>query len=101
MSYFQQVNEINFPAAWEKATAPVLVFYGESDWVMSRLDHELIAEIVNAGKAGNATLVVYPKTDHHFLVYKTPGDAFIESGGEWDQNISKRMTDWLTLQLSN
>jgi hypothetical protein len=99
LNYFQQVNEINFAAAWEKVTVPVLVFCGEYDWVMSRADHELIARIVNSKHPGRARTVVHPKADHHFLTYGTPQMAFDEAGGRWDPKIPQEMTDWLRLQL--
>src|SRR5688500_8138792 len=41
--YYQQVQEKNVAAAWEKIKSPTLVIYGEYDWIMSIEDHELMA----------------------------------------------------------
>jgi pimeloyl-ACP methyl ester carboxylesterase len=54
--YYQQVQKLNVGAAWARISAPVLILYGEYDWIMSRGDQELIVDIVNSRHPGNASL---------------------------------------------
>jgi hypothetical protein len=59
----------------------VLVLYGEYDWFESRDAAALIADLVNRARPGTATFDVVPGLDHHFMRYKTRGDAYRETGG--------------------
>src|SRR6185503_9724068 len=69
-SFFHQLQDLNLSAGWEKVEARVLVMHGEYDWIMSRDDHELIAEIVNSKQAGRARFIELPQTDHLFMTFE-------------------------------
>lgn len=94
-SYFQQVNDLNVEGAWEKISSPLLVVYGEYDWVMSRSDHESITEIVNKKHPGNARLVVIPKASHSLDVFENQNMAFKGEGAKFDESIADLMINWL------
>ncbi|HEX8353174.1 MAG TPA: PDZ domain-containing protein, partial [Pyrinomonadaceae bacterium] len=70
-SFFHQLEDLSLGAAWEKVKAPVLVMHGEYDWIMSRDDHQMIADIVNGARPGSATFVGLPKTDHLFMAFES------------------------------
>lgn len=100
-SYFQQVQDLNVEAAWEKISAPVLVVYGEYDWIMSRGDHDLIANIVNLRHPGNARLVVIPKAGHGLDAFENQQAAFNDEGGKFDENVPNQMIEWLRSNVRN
>lgn len=79
-AFYHQLQDLNLASAWEKVDAPVLVLHGEYDWIMSRSDHELIAEIVNGRRQGQASFVELAKTDHGFMTFDTLEKAFNEEG---------------------
>lgn len=93
--YFQQVQELNVEAAWEKISAPVFVIYGEYDWIMSRADHELITQIVNRRKGGNARLMIVAKAGHSLDAFENQQAAFNGEGGKFDESIADQMIEWL------
>lgn len=93
--FYHQAQDLNVESAWEKINVPVLVLYGEYDWIMSRADHELIANIVNRKNSGKAKLVILPKTDHSLDVYESREKAFRSEGGKFDESVVQLMLDWL------
>src|SRR5262249_51491157 len=94
-AFFQQVATLNVAAAWKKVQVPVLVLYGEYDWIMSRSAQERILEIVNARRRGRARLELLPRTDHNLDVYPSRLDAFHGRGGCFDEALVGRVIDWL------
>lgn len=89
-SFYHQLQELNLASAWERVEAPTLVLYGEYDWIMSRDDHELIAQIVNSRIPGRATFVELPKTDHGFMAFDSMEKAFND---EPPSNYNTTVTD--------
>lgn len=97
-AFFQQVAALNVEEAWEKVDAPVLILYGEYDWIMSRSDQERILEIVNARRPDRARLALLPRTDHNLDVYASRLDAFHGRGGRFDDALVGRVIEWLRAQ---
>lgn len=94
-AYYHQVEALNVEEAWSKIDLPVLVLHGEYDWIMSTNEAEHAVEIVNAHAPGRATLAILARTDHHFGVYATPGDAYREQGGHFGDEVVRRIAEWL------
>ena len=63
-AYFQEINQLNLPAEWQKVDAKVLALWGQSDFVSYPDEHENIAAIVNGKHPGNAVFWTMPGTDH-------------------------------------
>jgi pimeloyl-ACP methyl ester carboxylesterase len=93
--YYQQVQEKNVAAAWEKIKSPTLVIYGEYDWIMSKDDHQLIAEAVNKNKTGNGTFLVIPKMGHNFTIHPTLQESFDNTNGVFALEVSNQILKWL------
>jgi pimeloyl-ACP methyl ester carboxylesterase len=98
-AFHHQAQALNLVAAWEKVDAPVLSVHGEYDWIMTRSDHELIADVVNRVRPGSARFVDIPKTDHHFMVYDTPEQAFHEQGGRFSSDAVETIVAWVRERL--
>ncbi|MFP4002832.1 MAG: alpha/beta hydrolase family protein [Alphaproteobacteria bacterium] len=82
IAFHHQAQAQNWPAAWEKIRAPVLVLYGEYDWFEDEEAHALVANIVNRNAPGTARLVVFDGMNHHFSVFPDARAAFREEGGK-------------------
>jgi pimeloyl-ACP methyl ester carboxylesterase len=93
--YYQQVQKLNVGAAWARISAPVLILYGEYDWIMSRGDQDLIVDIVNRRHPGNARLTVHPKMDHNLDIYDSIEKAFKGEGRTFDARVVDLIIDWL------
>ena len=83
-AFHQQAQRQNWPGAWSRVRAPVLVLYGEYDWFESRDSAMLIANTINSRKPGAAVFRELPGLDHHFTRYATRRDAFAEKNGVQD-----------------
>lgn len=94
-AYHQQVQQLDVSGAWEKINFPVLVLYGEYDWIMSRYEHDYIVHVVNETHPGNATLQVIPQMDHHFSVYKSPQEAFESSYINYSKEALPIVMNWI------
>jgi dienelactone hydrolase len=82
VTFHQQAQQQNLAGAWARVQAPVLVLYGEYDWFESRDAAALVADIVNRARPGTASLLVLPKTDHHFTRFAALRAAYRDEGGE-------------------
>jgi len=42
---YQDLQRLNLAAAWSRVKVPALILHGQYDWIMSRADSELIAQL--------------------------------------------------------
>jgi len=78
--YYQQVQKLDVAGAWSEVHVPVLVIYGEYDWIMSRDDQDLIVATVNRRHQDLARLVVVPRMSHNLELFESRQRAFAEQG---------------------
>ena len=95
LTFYQQLQNLNLAAAWSRVKVPTLVLHGQYDWIMSREDHELIAQFVNANQTGAARFVEVPGMGHTFQHYLSFADAFHDKAAEFDPKVLQLVTDWL------
>ncbi len=96
-TFHQQAQRQNWPGAWARVRAPVLVMHGEYDWFESRTAAELIANIVKRRPEGKAWFRELPKLDHHFTRFETARDARRDQGGQPDASQAvATMLSWLS-----
>lgn len=101
-SFYQQLQDLNLAAAWDKVSVPVLAVHGEFDWIMSREDHETIAAIVNRNWSGLARFVEIPRMDHFYLLHDTPEQSFRdEPPGTFATTALDVILDWLRKRASS
>jgi pimeloyl-ACP methyl ester carboxylesterase len=98
-AFYHQAQAANVAAAWEKVDAPVLAVHGEYDWIMSRSDHELIADVVSRARAGGGRFLSIPRTDHHLLEYASPEQAFREQGGRYTGTAAEAIVGFVRRHL--
>jgi pimeloyl-ACP methyl ester carboxylesterase len=98
--YYQQIQELIFEKAWNNVTVPVLVVYGEYDWVMSLRDHKHIVDLVNKNQK-IAELVVLPKTNHLLSSFSDPKEAFEDETGKINPDGYSTMWDWLEQRIED
>ena len=89
LAFYEQLQNLNLAAAWSKVKVPTLVLHGQYDWIMSRDDHELIAEYVNANSPGAAHLVEVPEMGHTLQSYTNWANAFAGKSSGLNQNGAK------------
>lgn len=100
-AFYQQLQALNLAAVWEKVESPVLVLYGEHDWIMSREDHEMIAAIVNRRRPGTARFVAIPRMSHAYYIHESPEKSFRDhDSGSFYEPIVPLIVDWMKEQIS-
>lgn len=100
VKYFQQIQGLNFEQAWQNVKTPVVVVYGEYDWLMSLNDHQKIVEIVNESNKQNlATLVVVPKTGHLLSTFSSLQNSFTGTDGKINTEPYNIFWKWLREKL--
>jgi len=95
LAFYEQLQNLNLAAAWSKVKVPTLVLHGQYDWIMSRDDHELIAQYVNANSPGAARFVEVPEMGHTLQSYSNWANAFAGKSSGLNQNGAKLIIDWL------
>ena len=98
LKFYEDLQRLNLAAAWSRVKVPALILHGQYDWIMSREDSELIAQIVNANIPGAARFMEVPDTGHGGQHYLSMADAFDGKQASFDPKIIRTMTDWLQQQ---
>jgi pimeloyl-ACP methyl ester carboxylesterase len=94
LAFYQQLQNLNLAAAWSRVKVPTLVLHGQYDWIMSREDHELLAQYVNANRPGAARFVEVPEMGHTFQHYLSLVDAFHGKSAQFNPAVLRLLTDW-------
>jgi pimeloyl-ACP methyl ester carboxylesterase len=99
-AFYQQLQKLNLLALWSAVDAPVLSLHGEYDSIMSREDHQIIADLVNAKHPGYARFMELPGLNHVLFKYSSPVSAFnFDSSGHYDPRTSDIVIDFLKQTL--
>jgi pimeloyl-ACP methyl ester carboxylesterase len=100
LKFYQELQKLNLAAVWSRVKVPTLVLHGQFDWIMSREDPELIAQYVNANRAGAGRFMEVPEMGHTFQHYLSLTDAFADKSAPFDPKTIRLLADWLQEQLT-
>jgi alpha-beta hydrolase superfamily lysophospholipase len=97
LGYWRQMARRNLGDAWARVPSRVLVLFGEHDFVASRGDHELIADIVNGAHEGAAVYKVIPGADHGMeRVASLEESMRKKGGGPFDTAVLDALWSWIS-----
>lgn len=97
ITFWRGCYKTNIPALWQKVDCPVLVMYGESEFIASRPDHEMIVEALNARKPGMAKFAPIKNSDHGFKNVANPAESLAkwgQPGGAMQEAFLTELFDW-------
>ena len=96
LTFWTQLAARSLPAAWTKGNAAVLAIWGTNDFVSSRDDHPLIAEIVNRARPGKGAFAALEGADHGFRRTTSVEDSYRRgtAGGEFNAEIVTTLREW-------
>lgn len=97
-AYYHAVQRLDVEGAWAalaRRGIPVLIVWGEYDWIMGRAEAERAAEIVNSVRPGRASLSIVPKADHGLMVFASPTAAFNDENPRYNGLPGRMVNDWL------
>lgn len=98
LEFWRQVNDLNMPRLWSQASGQVLALWGASDFIISGVDHELLAAHVNAQRAGGARVVALPRSDHAFADTDSQADSLKhwgKPGKAFNPNVLAALDEWI------
>jgi pimeloyl-ACP methyl ester carboxylesterase len=91
--FHRELDAIDLEAAWRSVDRPVLVMHGEHDAVVSREEHERIAELVPGAK-----LVALDGLDHLFTRHADArGSLEAYGAGAVDTSLAHAVADFARL----
>jgi dienelactone hydrolase len=97
-AYMQQWADVTPAAAWTKVEAPVLVVYGSSDYVSTIADDPYLADLIDAGHPGRATLKEIPAMDHGMSKAASMAAAMSRPAGtpeDFEPAVLEAIRSWL------
>lgn len=94
-AFHQQAHHADWPAAWGEIRVPVLIAYGEYDWIMAPDEHMRIRDLVSRNNPSAVAMLARPRTDHHFAVFDSLADAFADRAGRPDPTVIDALLDWV------
>jgi uncharacterized protein len=98
IDFWRQVHDLNLPEAWSKASGAVLSLYGQADFISDALDHQLLANYVNAQRPDTATYKAVPRSDHAFNNVANQAESFKtwgKPGPQFNPNLFPIMDAWI------
>jgi pimeloyl-ACP methyl ester carboxylesterase len=96
-SYNDQLYAANIPALWKDYTGRVLLLWGESDFVASRQDHEILAAAINFYHKGHASFVPVKNADHGMQLASS-FQAALAGPGPYNKEVGNIIRSWLRTQ---
>lgn len=94
--FWEQLEDTNFAALWERIDAHVLSVHGESDYVSYAVDHQLIADVVNRANPGHGRYVSLPNSDHVFAKWPTEAESMRHfPNGETNTAFATLVLEWI------
>lgn len=94
--FWEQLEDTNFAALWERFGGHVLSVHGASDYVSYAVDHQLIADIVNRSHQGHGRYVSLPNSDHVFANWPTEAESMKHfPNGETNTAFADLVLDWI------
>jgi uncharacterized protein len=101
-AYYHQLQQLNIAEAWSKVNVPVYIAFGDYDFLMSRDDHEKIAELVNKNKPGLASFELLPQMNHSVFWFNAIQDGFDDfyGKGTYKDILAQKIMSWMK-QMNN
>lgn len=99
-AYNEELYVLNIPSLWKSYPGKVLALWGESDYISSRDDHQMISDAVNYYHKGNATFLSV-KNDEHGMGTATSFQEAKNNPGPYNPELGKVVLNWLQQQSWN
>jgi pimeloyl-ACP methyl ester carboxylesterase len=96
--YNDELYSLNIPAAWKPYDGKALLLWGESDYIASKEDHEIITSTINHYHKGNAEFMSVQQTNHGMNVSPSPQEEVKNPGTNYNTQIGDIISNWLRRQ---
>jgi pimeloyl-ACP methyl ester carboxylesterase len=96
-AYNDQLYGYNIPALWKPYSGKALIIWGESDFISSAHDHQLLTDAINYYHKGNAELLTIKNSSHGMTLAASFSEAQ-KNPGSYNPEIAKAILSWLKKQ---
>ncbi len=93
-AYNSELYAFNIPSVWKNFGGKALLVYGESDYIASKEDHQILVKTINFYHPGNAEYAGIPDTDHGMNLAKDFAEA-AQNPGSYNEQLGKSILTWL------
>ncbi len=93
-AYMDELYQANVAGLWRAFNGKALFMYGESDYIASREDHEILQQVMDKYHPGNGTLKIIPATDHG-MNSAADFKAAATSPCEYNPQVGKIVLEWM------
>jgi pimeloyl-ACP methyl ester carboxylesterase len=94
--YWQQVQALSVERCLRDLDLPVLAAWGAADWIALRVEHELLADLVNRHHPGRGRFVEVEGCDHGFAHHATEAASFAARGrGPFHPRVLEVTLAWM------
>jgi pimeloyl-ACP methyl ester carboxylesterase len=99
-AYNEELYALNIPSLWKSYNGKSLLVWGESDYISSRDDHQMVADAANYYHKGNAEFITV-KNDEHGMGTATSFQEAKNNPGPYNPELGKEVLKWLQQQSVN
>lgn len=93
-AYNKELYALNIPGAWKTFKGKALLMWGESDFVASKEDHQIIVNTINFYNKGAASFVAMPATSHGMSSAASFVDA-LKDESKYNPEVGVKISNWL------
>jgi hypothetical protein len=93
-AYNDELYGFNIPALWKSYSGKSLLLWGESDYVSSKEDHQIVNSSVNFYHKDNSSFKTVKKADHGMNVAASFSEAK-NNPGKYNPQVSQTVLEWL------
>ncbi len=98
--YWQQLYRTNLPALWSDYSGHLLAIWGKSDYVSTRGEHQLIANIVNSKHPDKGQFVELENCDHGMHIASSFQQSLRQQPSDFNPLVLQTIRSWL-LKMAN
>jgi pimeloyl-ACP methyl ester carboxylesterase len=94
-AYNKQLYDLNIAAAWKDYKGKALLIWGESDFVSTKDDHQIIVNNINFYHKGNASYLGIPSTSHGMGIASSMQEAINATNEKYNPEVGLKISQWL------
>jgi uncharacterized protein len=96
-AYNDELYSFNIPGLWKPYKGKALLIWGESDFVASKEDHQIVSNALNYYSPGNSQFVTVKNANHGMQLAKDFQEARTNPG-PYNPEVGKVIGEWLRVQ---
>jgi hypothetical protein len=97
-TYNDELFAYNIPQLWKSYEGQALMVWGESDYISSKEDHQIITNSINYYHPGHGEFITIPDADHGMYL-ATSFQTAVNNKGPYNSTAGENILTWLQSQI--